>query len=96
MNFKETLKKVKDSLLGMIKEDSSAEHIQGINNLVKDLDELGTAHNEVEIKNATLTETIKSIVSTQGNGDKPEDGASGSKPKTIEECVAEVQEKGGK
>ena len=41
--------------------------------------------------NATLRESIIHVVKNQGSGDKPKDDPAGSNPKTIEECIAEVQ-----
>ena len=96
MPFKDIHSSLKSKIQAMITTDMSPEQMDTINDLVKELDDLGTSHEELVTENAKLKDTIVRVVSTQGSGDKPEDGADGSKPKTIEECVAEALNKGGK
>ena len=90
--FKEVLQRVKDMIKPLlVKEDSTPEEISSYANLEKDLDSLQTQHDIVIGVNANLQESIIHVVKNQGSSDKPQDGASGSNPKTIEECIAEVQ-----
>lgn len=94
MSFKEILESLKTKIQAKIKAESTPEEIQEINDLIADLDSLGTSHEELVTENAKFKDTIVRMVTTQGDGNKPEDGASGSKTMSIEEAVAEVQ-KGG-
>ena len=67
-----------------------------MNDLIAECDSLESSYNEVVTENAKFKDTIVRMVSTQGDGNKPGDDTTGSKPKSIEECVAEELEKGGK
>ena len=96
MTFKEKFDALKGRLQAKINENSTPEEIQEWNDAIAELDSLETSHNEVVTENAKFKDTIVRMVTTQGNGDKPRDGADGSKPKTIEECVAEEIQKGEK
>lgn len=91
-DFKETLQRVKDMIKPLlVREDSTPEEISSYGNLEKDLDSLQTQHDVVIGVNATLQESILHVVKNQGSGDKPQDGNDGSNPKSIEECIAEIQ-----
>lgn len=96
MTFKERLDALKGKIQAKINADSSPEEIQEVNEIVAEFDSLETSHNEVVTENAKFKDTIVRMVSTQGDGNKPKDDSDGSKPKTIEECVAEELDKGGK
>lgn len=95
MNFKEQLEALKGKIQARITTESSADEINEINGYVEELNSLETSYNEVVTEQAKLKDTIVRMVSTQGSSDKPKDESSGSKPMTIEECIAEVS-KGGK
>lgn len=94
--FNEKLEALKKRIQAKIKADSTPEEIEEVNSMIADLDSLGSSHNELVTENAKFKDTIVRMVTTQGNSDKPADDSTGSKPKSIEECVAEELEKGGK
>lgn len=96
MSWKEQFQALKAKIQAKIKEDSSPEEIDEINGFITDLDALDTTHNELEVEHAKTKTALMRMVVNQGSGDKPGDDTDGSKPKTIEECVAEVQNKEGK
>lgn len=94
--FNEQLEALKKRIQAKIKAESTSEEIEEVNSIVAELDSLGSSHNEVVTENAKFKDTIVRMVTNQGNSDKPGDDSTGSKPKSIEECVAEQLEKGGK
>ena len=94
--FNEQLEALKKRIQAKIKAESTPEEIEEVNSIVAELDSLGSYHNEVVTENAKFKDTIVRMVTNQGNSDKPVDDSTGSKPKSIEECVAEQLEKGGK
>ena len=96
MTFKERLDALKGNLQAKIKAESTPEEIQEVNDLIAECDSLESSYNEVVTENAKFKDTIVRMVSTQGDGNKPGDDTTGSKPKSIEECVAEELEKGDK
>lgn len=96
MTFKEKFDALKGKIQAKITAESSPEQIEEINAIVGELDELEASHNEVVTESAKLKDTIVRMVSNQGDGNKPGDDSTGSKPKTIEECVAEELNKGEK
>lgn len=102
MTLAERLASLKTKLKAKIKPESSTEEINEINDLIKELDEVENSHNEVVTENAKFKDVIVRMTLNTGDGKKPEDESGGSKPKTIEECVAEElekqakEEKGGK
>ena len=102
MTLAERLASLKAKLKAKIKPESSTEEINEINDLMKELDEVENSHNEVVAENAKFKDVIVRMALNTGDGKKPEDESGGSKPKTIEECVAEElekqakEEKGGK
>ena len=91
MAFKDTLSSLKSKMQAMITTDSSAEQIEQINGMISELDSLDSDHTELVTSEAKLKEVVVNMVKTQGNGDKPADDSIGSKPKSIDECVAEIQ-----
>lgn len=96
MTFQEQITALKEKVKAKIKPESSEDEIQEINGLLAEMDSLETTHNELVAENAKFKDTIVRMVTNQGDGNKPKDDTDGSKPKTIEECVAEELEKGGK
>ena len=102
MTLAERLASLKAKLKAKIKPESSTEEINEINDLIAELDEVEKDHNVVVTENAKFKDTIVRMALNTGDGKKPEDESGGSKPKTIEECVAEElekqakEEKGGK
>lgn len=95
MNWKESIDALKQKISAKITDKSTPEEIEEINGIVGEIDALDTAYNELDSEHAKTKTALVRMVVNQGNGDKPVDDTSGSKPKSIEECVAEVQ-KGGK
>ena len=96
MTFKERLDALKGKFQAKIQAESSPEEIQEVNDLIAEMDSLDASYNEVVTENAKFKDTIVRMVSNQGDGKKPGNESGGSNPKTIEECVAEELEKGGK
>ena len=89
MTFKETLEALKGKLSAKITAESSQEEIDEVNGLVADVDSLGASHEELVNEHAKTKDTLVRMVTNQGSSDKPRDDTDGSKPKSIEECVAE-------
>ena len=96
MNFKEKIASLKKKVQSGIKPDSAPEELERLNGMVKELEEVEKEHNDTLAENAKFKDAIVRMSLNTGNGDKPEDESGGSKPKTIEECVAEEMQKGGK
>ena len=96
MTFQEQITALKEKVKAKIKPESSEDEIKEINGLLAEMDSLEITHNELVTENAKFKDTIVRMVTNQGDGNKPRDDTDGSKPKTIEECVAEELEKGGK
>ena len=94
MNWKEQVEALKAKFQSKVKEDSTQEEIDEINGLIAEVDALDSAYNELEQEHAKTKTALVRMVVNQGSGDKPRDDTDGSKPKTIEECVAEVQKEG--
>lgn len=95
MNWKESIDALKQKISAKITDKSTPEEIEEVNGIVGEIDALDTAYNELDSEHAKTKTALVRMVVNQGNGDNPKDDIDGSKPKTIEECVAEV-EKGGK
>ena len=95
MNWKEQVDALKAKFQSKVKEDSPQEEIDEINTLIAEVYALDSAYNELEQEHAKTKSALVRMVVNQGSSDKPRDDTDGSKPKTIEECVAEVQN-GGK
>ena len=96
MTFKEKIASLKAKLQAKITAESTPEQLEEINGFSSELDEVETEHDTLVTENAKLKDTIVRMVSNQGDGKKPGNESGGSNPKTIEECVAEELEKGGK
>ena len=96
MTFKEKINALKQRFQSKITETSTQEEIDAVNEAVSELDSLDTEHNQLLEEHAKTKEAVVRMVVNQGSGDKPRDDTDGSKPKSIEECVAEELEKGGK
>ena len=94
MTLKEQVQALKAKIQAKIKDDSTPEEIQEVNDIITELDSIDTTHDGLLQEHAKTKEALVRMVVNQGNSDKPRDDTDGSKPKTIEECVAEVQ-KGG-
>lgn len=94
MNWKEQVEALKAKFQSKVKENSTQEEIDEINGLIAEVDALDSAYNELEQEHAKTKTALVRMVVNQGSGDKPRDDTDGSKPKTIEECVAEVQKEG--
>lgn len=97
--LQEQIASLKERFSKKITTESSAEELAESQEITAELDEVEKAHNAVLDENAKLKATIVRMALNTGNGDIPADESGGSKPKTIEECVAEVAketEKGGK
>ncbi len=95
MKFKEIIEALKGEFNANINQDSKPEEIEKVNKSNTSLDSLVDEYNLVVEENAKLKDTIVRMVTTQGNGKKPQDDTTGSNPKTIEECIAEELNKKG-
>lgn len=97
MNFKERVEALKGKFNAKITQDTAPEEIEKVNQSNASLDSLVDDYNLIVEENAKLKDTIVRMVTTQGNGNKPQDDVDGSKPKSIEECIAEeINKNGGK
>ena len=94
MNWKEQVESLKSKFSAKITSESSQEQIEELNSLIAEVDALDSAYNELEQEHAKTKTALVRMVVNQGSSDKPRDESSGSKPKTIEECVAEIQKEG--
>lgn len=94
--LQEQIASLKERFSKKITTESSAEELAEQQEITAELDEVEKTHNAVLDENAKLKATIVRMALNTGNGDKPKDESGGSNPKTIEECVAEELEKGGK
>lgn len=95
MNFKERVEALKGEFNAKITQDTAPEEIEKVNQSNASLDSLVDDYNLIVEENAKLKDTIVRMVTTQGNGNKPQDDVDGSKPKSIEECIAEEMNKNG-
>ena len=95
MTFKEKVEALKSKFTSKITNELSPEEIEEINGYVAELDALSEEHNSVVEKNAKLTNTIVKMVTKEGSDKTPPDDETGSKPLSIEECIAKI-EKGEK
>ena len=96
MTFKEQVEALKSKIQGKLKPESSQEEIEEISGIVKELDSLVESHDAMATENAKFKDQIVKMVMTQGNSEKPAEESSESKPKTIEEIIAEELAKGEK
>lgn len=96
MDFKETLNSIKSKIQAKITPEMSAEELENWNGILGEIDSLQESHNKVVTSEATLKDIVVRMVQTQGNADKPRDASTESKPMSIDECVSEVLNKGGK
>ena len=96
MSWTESIKALKAKISSNLKDDSPQEEIDRVTGIIADIDALDTSYKALDEEHAKAKSTIVRLVVNQGSGDKPADDSTGSKPKTIEECVAEELEKGGK
>ena len=87
--LQEQIASLKERFSKKITSESSAEELAENQEINTELDEVEKTHNAVMEENAKLKATIVRMALNTGNGDKPGDESGGSKPKTIEECVAE-------
>ena len=94
--FKEQFDAFRSKVQARITAESSPEEISEVNATLEELDALEASHNEVVTENAKFKDTIVNLVSTQGDGKAPGNGADDSKSMSIEEAIAEVQQKEGK
>lgn len=95
MNFKERVEALKGEFNAKITQDTAPEEIEKVNQSNASLDSLVDDYNLIVEENAKLKDTIVRMVTTQGNGKQPQDDVDGSKPKSIEECIAEEMNKNG-
>ena len=96
MTFKEQVNALKQKISAKITADSTPEETEEVTGLVAEIDALDSAYNELETEHAKTKSALVRMVINQGSSDKPSDDTDGSKPKTIDECVAEELAKGGK
>ena len=93
MTFKEQMDALKSKVQSKINAESTPEEIQEVIDLLAELDGLSTIHDGVVTENAKFKDTIVNMVLTQGDGKQPKDESNASNTMTIEEAIAEVQNK---
>ena len=93
--FQEKIQAIKSTLQNRITSDTPTDDITAINSIISDIDSLGSDYGKLAEEHAKTKDALVKLVTTEGNGDKPNDGAEGSKPMSIDECIAQI-EKGGK
>ena len=92
MTFKEKVSQLKEQAKSkMVKEDSSAEEIQAYTDYENSLNELETEYNNEVQEKQKLKDTIVRLVSNQGDGKAPKEESGESKPRTLEEIIADKQ-----
>lgn len=96
MTFKEQIDALKQKFSSKITAESTPEETEEITGIIADIDALDSSYNELDQEHAKTKSALVRMVVNQGSGDKPKDDTDGSKPKSIEECVAEELNKGGK
>ena len=89
MNFKQKLNELKAKFKAKITENSTPDEISEVDGIIKGMDELEASHKKLEDENAKFKDVIVRMVTTQGDSKQPTDDSTGSKPKSIEECIAE-------
>lgn len=90
--WEERIAALKKRFTERITTESSADDINDNNNAISEIDALNEQHNALKEENAKLKETIVRMVQTSGSSDKPSEASDvGSKPKTLEEIIAEKQ-----
>ena len=94
--LQEQISALKERFSNKITAESSPEELAEQQEISAELDDIEKSHNAVLDENAKLKATIVRMALNTGSSEKPKDESGGSKPKTIEECVAEELEKGGK
>ena len=94
--LQEQIASLKEKFGKKITAESSPEELAEQQDFNAELDEIEKSHKELAEENAKLKGTIVRMALNTGNSEKPKDESGGSKPKTIDECVAEELEKGGK
>lgn len=94
--LQEQIASLKERFSKKITSESSAEELAENQEINAELDEVEKSHNAVLDENAKLKATIVRMALNTGDGKQPADESGGSKPKSIEECIAEELEKGGK
>lgn len=82
--------KILESLKGLIREDSSPEQVEQITNIVRDIESAKTENDDLIIKHEELRQKyIKALTQStfKDSGTTPEQQE--SRPKTLDECIAE-------
>ena len=94
MNFKETIDNLKSSLKGLIDANSSAEFIEKISSLDKDIDNAVSAHEETEKELSETKEILINHVKTTGFS-KPsqEEPNKIEAPKSLDEIMQDSLDK---
>ena len=87
--WKEQVDALKGKFQSKITAESTQEQIDEVNDYIAEIDTLDTAYNELAQEHAKTKEALVRMVVNQGSSDKPGDDSTGSKPKSMEECVAE-------
>ena len=93
MTLKERLDSLREKAKNRIKPESTQEEIDEYNGTISELDEIEKEHNEVVAVSAKYKDTIVKMVLNQGDGKTPEDDSEGSKPKNMDEFLADFKEK---
>lgn len=91
MDVKTKLSNVKVYLQGLIKEDSSVEEINAINEQIQGIDDSLVEYNKTTDELVSAKDTIIKMVKTSGSSEEPKDpNESGKTPRTLEEIASDV------
>lgn len=93
MTIKETLNSLRARAKARITPESSEEQVEEYNSIIAELDAIEKEHNDVVALNGRYKSTIVDMVLNQGDSKTPVDESEGSKPKSIDELLADFQAK---
>lgn len=93
MTFQEKLNSLRARAKARITPESSEEQVKEYNDIIAEIDDIEKEHNDLVALNGRYKSTIVDMVLNQGDGKTPADDIDGSKPKSIDELLAEFQAK---
>lgn len=93
MTYKEIISSVIGKFQSMITENSTVDEIDELQGLINEVQSLEPMFEEMDVERSKLKDKIIHMVRTQGSDETPVNASTGSKPMTIEECLAIVQSK---
>ena len=91
MKFNEKIEALKSRAKERITPESSQEDIDRVNSISIELDDLMKDYDKIATENAKFRDTIVNMVLQNGDDKPPVDATGGHTPKSLEECLAEIQ-----